>query len=107
MQDGFQSARESYNAAAGMQALFLNDHPKRRLLSLSVAGCCQISGKGLQALSKACSKSMRQLNISRTMVSSLQLLTKWVRLICMSQPQPLQTNHTVLCAWPVAPQVRV
>lgn len=63
-----------------MRALYLDERPKRRLSSLLLAGCSQISGKGLQALSKACSKSMRQLNISRTMVSSLQLLTKWVGL---------------------------
>ena len=78
MQDGFQSARDTYTTAAGMQALMLSDTPKRRLSSLSVAGCCQISGKGLQALTRACSKSMRQLNISRTAVASLQLITKWV-----------------------------
>ena len=82
VQDGFQSARDTHNTAAGMQALFLDDHPRRKLSSLSLAGCSQISGKGLQALSKACSKSMRQLNISRTIVSSLQLLTKWVGIDC-------------------------
>ena len=87
VQDGFQSARETYNTAAGMQALYLDDHPKRKLSSLSLAGCSQISGKGLQALSKASSKTMRQLNISRTMISSLQLLTKWVGLDCQSWPQ--------------------
>ena len=81
LQDGFESARDSYNTSTGMQALLLDNSPKRRLASLSLAGCCQITGKGLQALSKACSKSMRQLNISRTMVSSLQLLTRWVGLV--------------------------
>ena len=99
----------------GIQSLFLDDHPRRRLLSLSVAGCSHISGKGLQALSKACSKSMRQLNISRTMVSSLQLLTKWVSLpVCyrlrvalspyrgshILQVAPHVTISDCRCHWP-------
>lgn len=56
----------------------INNQPQRRLCSLSVAGCYQISAKGLQAIFKSCSKTMRHLNISRTAISSMQLLTKGV-----------------------------
>lgn len=78
MQDGFQSARDAHGAAAGLRALVLSDNPRRRLRSLSIAGCDLVSCRGLLALSKACSKSMKQLNISRTAVMSLQMFTKWV-----------------------------
>ena len=77
-QDGFQSARDAHGAAAGLQALVLSDNPRRRLRSLSIAGCDLVSCKGLLALSKACSKSMKQLNISRTAVMSLRMFPKWV-----------------------------
>ena len=86
MQDGFHAARESHGSAAGQPAWMLNNQSPRRLCSLSVAGCYHVSGKGLQAISKACSKSMRQLNISRTAVSSLQILTKWVSTKLAKQP---------------------
>ena len=78
MQDGFQSARNAHGAAAGLQALVLSENPRRRLRSLSIAGCNLVSCRGLLALSKACSKSMKQLNISRTAVMSLQIFTRWV-----------------------------
>ena len=86
MQDGFHAAQESHGPAAGQPVCILNDQSPRRLCSLSVAGCYHVSGKGLQAISKACSKSMRQLNISRTAISSLQILTKWVSTNLAKQP---------------------
>lgn len=86
MQDGFHTAQESHGSATGQRAWMLSDQLPRRLCSLSVAGCYHVSGKGLQAISKACSKSMRQLNISRTAVPSLQILTKWVSNKLAKQP---------------------